>query len=33
MFRLSEKIKFNMVEERVVTSEFSRDIITTFRGQ
>ncbi len=40
VFTLSEKIEFNMVEERVVTSGFSRDIArfskdiaTTSRGQ
>ncbi len=33
VFALSEKIKFNMVEERMVTSGFSRHITTTFRGQ
>ncbi len=33
VFVLSEKIKLNMVEERVVTSGFSRDITTTSRGQ
>ncbi len=33
VFALSEKIKLNMVEERVVTSGFNRDIITTSRGQ
>ncbi len=30
---LSEKIDLNMVEERVVTSGFSRDTTTTSRGQ
>jgi hypothetical protein len=29
VFALSEKIELNMVEERVVTSRFSRDITTT----
>jgi hypothetical protein len=29
VFALSEKIELNMVEERVVTSGFSRDITTT----
>jgi len=33
VFALSEKIEFNMVEERVVTSGFSRDITTTFHGE
>ncbi len=33
VFALSEKIDLNMVEERVVTSGFNRDIITTSRGQ
>jgi hypothetical protein len=33
VFALFEKIELNMVEERVVTSTFSRDITTTFRGQ
>jgi hypothetical protein len=33
VFALSKKIKFNMVEERVVTSRFSRDTTTTSRGQ
>ncbi len=32
VFTLSEKIKFNMVEERVVTSGFSRDTNTTSHG-
>jgi len=32
VFALFEKIKFNMVEERVVTFRFSRDIGTTSRG-
>jgi len=32
VFALSEKIEFNMVEERV-TSGFNRDIVTTSRGQ
>jgi hypothetical protein len=31
VFALSEKIKLNMVEERVVTSGFSKDIVTTSR--
>jgi hypothetical protein len=33
VFALSKKIELNMVEERVVTSGFNRDIVTTFRGQ
>ncbi len=33
VFALSEKMEFNMVEERVVTSRFSRDTTTTSRGQ
>jgi hypothetical protein len=33
VFALSEKIKLNMVEERVVTSRFSKDTTITFRGQ
>ncbi len=33
VFALCEKIKLNMVEERVVTSGFSRDTTTIFRGQ
>ncbi|CAM6073505.1 unnamed protein product [Sphagnum tenellum] len=33
VFVLSEKIELNMVEERVVTSRFNRDIVTTSRGQ
>jgi hypothetical protein len=33
VFTLSENIKLNMVEERVVTFGFSRDIATTFHGQ
>ncbi len=33
VFALSEKIELNMVEERVVTSRFSKDTITTSRGQ
>jgi hypothetical protein len=33
VFALSEKIELNMVEERVVTSGFNRDIVTTSRGQ
>jgi len=32
VFTLSEKIEFNMVEERVVTSRFNRDRTTTSRG-
>ncbi len=33
VFALSEKIELNMVEERVVTSRFNRDIVTTSHGQ
>ncbi len=33
VFALSEKIKLNMVEERVVTSGFNRDTTTIFHGQ
>jgi hypothetical protein len=33
VFALSEKIELNMVEERVVTSGFSRDITIISRGQ
>jgi len=33
VFALSEKIELNMVEERVVTSGFSRDTTTTSHGQ
>jgi hypothetical protein len=33
VFTLFEKIELNMVEERVVTSGFSRDTTTTSRGQ
>ncbi len=33
VFVLSEKIELNMVEERVVTSRFSRDSAITSRGQ
>ncbi len=33
VFVLSEKIKLNMVEERVVTSGFSKDTTTTSCGQ
>jgi hypothetical protein len=33
VFALSKKIELNMVEERVVTSRFNRDIVITFRGQ
>jgi hypothetical protein len=33
VFALFEKIKFNMVEERVVTSGFSRDTTTISYGQ
>jgi len=33
VFALSEKIKLNMVEERVVTSGFNRDIVIISRGQ
>ncbi len=32
VFALSKKIKLNMVEERVVTSGFSRDTTTTSCG-
>ncbi len=32
VFALSKKIKLNMVEEREVTSGFSRDTTTTSRG-
>ncbi len=32
VFALSEKIELNMVEERVVTSGFSRDTTTTSHG-
>ncbi len=32
VFALSEKIELNMVEERVVTSGFSRDTFTTSHG-
>jgi len=32
-FVLSKKIELNMVEERVVTSRFNRDIVTTSCGQ
>ncbi len=32
VFALSEKIELNMVEERVVTSGFSRDTVTTSYG-
>ncbi len=32
VFALFEKIKFNMVEERVVTSGFSRDTTITSHG-
>jgi hypothetical protein len=32
VFALSKNIVFNMVEERVVTSRFNRDIVTIFRG-
>ncbi len=32
VFALFEKIKLNMVEERVVTSGFTRDIVTTSHG-
>jgi hypothetical protein len=32
VFALSKKIKFNMVEERVVKFGFSRDTSTTSRG-
>jgi hypothetical protein len=33
VFALSKKIELNMVEERVVTSRFSRDTTTISRGQ
>jgi hypothetical protein len=33
VFALFEKIELNMVEERVVTSGFSKDIATNSRGQ
>ncbi len=33
MFALSEKMELNMLEERVVTFGFNRDIVTTSRGQ
>ncbi len=33
VFALSEKIEFNMVEERVVTFGFCRDTSITSRGQ
>jgi len=33
VFALFEKIKLNMVEERVVTSRFNKDITTISRGQ
>jgi hypothetical protein len=33
VFALSKKIELNMVEERVVTSGFSRDTTITFHGQ
>jgi hypothetical protein len=33
VFALSKKIKLNMVEERVVTSRFNKDIIIISRGQ
>jgi len=33
VFALSKKIELNMVEEKVVTSGFNRDIVTTSRGQ
>jgi hypothetical protein len=33
VFVLSKKIEVNMVEERVVTFGFSKDIATTSRGQ
>ncbi len=32
VFALSEKIELNMVEEKVVTPGFSRDIVITSRG-
>ncbi len=33
VFALSKKIELNMVEERVVTSGFSRDIVITFHAK
>ncbi len=33
VFALSKKIKLNMMEEKVVTSGFSRDITIIFCGQ
>jgi hypothetical protein len=33
VFALFGKIELNMVEERVVTSGFNRDIVITFHGQ
>ncbi len=33
VFALSKKIKLNMVEERVVTSGFNRDMVTISREQ
>ncbi len=33
VFALSQKIELNMVEERVVTSGFSKDTTTTCHGQ
>ncbi len=33
VFVLFKKIELNMVEEKVVTSGFNRDTITTSRGQ
>jgi hypothetical protein len=33
VFVLFEKIELNMVEEKVVTFGFNRDIVTTSRGQ
>ncbi len=33
VFTLSKNIELNMVEERVVTSGFSRDTTTTSHGQ
>jgi len=33
VFALFEKIELNMVEERVVTSRFTRDIFTISHGQ
>jgi hypothetical protein len=33
VFALAKKIELSMVEERVVTSGFSRDIITISYGQ